>query len=199
MMMPTPDAEILSTQMNQCGRSLAALSTDTPLLLVFLRHFGCTFCREAMSDISLRRDLIEGAGLQIGLVHMGPEDKAQAILARYGLDDVSRFADPDKTLYRAFHLSRGTACRLFGPKVWVRGVRAGILAGHGLGPLVGDGFQMPGVFVLYRGRVTAGFRHQSAADRPDYAAIAREGAPPELPERPQDQVARKADVQYKRA
>ena len=37
--------------------------------------------------------------------------------------------------------------------------------------LAGDGLQMPGVFVLVDGRVARAYRHRTAADRPDYAAL----------------------------
>ena len=37
----------------------------------------------------------------------------------------------------------------------------------------GDGTQMPGVFLIHRGRVLHRFIHANAADRPDYAALAQ--------------------------
>ncbi|HBB74333.1 MAG TPA: hypothetical protein DC048_07770, partial [Planctomycetaceae bacterium] len=47
-----------------------------------------------------------------------------------------------------------------------------LVRGHGLGPLVGDGFQMPGAFLIKDGRIVASYRHAHAADRPDYAGLA---------------------------
>jgi hypothetical protein len=61
---------------------------------------------------------------------------------------------------------------LFGWNVWLRGFEAGVLKRHGLGMLKGDGFQMPGVFLLADGELQRSFRHRTAADRPDYEAIA---------------------------
>jgi hypothetical protein len=55
-----------------------------------------------------------------------------------------------------------------------------VLAGHGIGPLVGDGFQMPGAFLIRDGRVSAAYRHRHAADRPDCGALAC-GLPRPLP------------------
>jgi hypothetical protein len=65
---------------------------------------------------------------------------------------------------------------LFGPKVWVRGFDAGIVRRHGVGRLVGDGFQMPGLFMVFHGQVLRSYRHQSAADRPDYVRFVNEDA-----------------------
>jgi peroxiredoxin len=160
------------------GRTLADHSRETPLLLVFLRHAGCTFCREALADLRDRRSKIESAGVRLAIVHMDPDDAAaRAHFAKYNLADALAVSDPTRRLYRALGLGQGRFGQLFGPKAWVRGVSA-TLRGHRVGKLVGDGFQMPGVFLVEHGRVVSAYRHRSAADRPDYVSIvcARGGA-----------------------
>ena len=167
------EREALSRALTSSGATLAALSEPRPLLVVFLRHAGCTFCREALADIARDCGRIESRGVGIALVHMGPENPAtRAHFAQYGLDDLPRVSDPDRELYRALGLGRGTLGQLFGLKCWLRGFRAGVIDGHWVGKLVGDGFQMPGVFVVERGVVTHRFVHRSAADRPDYQLLA---------------------------
>lgn len=155
----------------QDGVTLDELSRLSPVLLVFLRHAGCTFCREALSDLAARRSEIEKHGARLVLVHMGSEEQGARFFSRYGLESVQRISDPERSLYRAFGLPRGSISDLFGPKVWVRGFQAGILGRHGVGTLAGDGFQMPGAFLLYFGEVVRSYRHQSAADRPDYMQL----------------------------
>lgn len=158
---------------DQHGRTLADLSSEAPTLAVFLRHAGCTFCREALADLARQRAEIEARGARLALVHMGADAKTAADhFARFGLGDVSHFGDPDRALYRAFDLKRGTLGQLFGPRVWLRGFHAGVIDRHLVGKLVGDGFQMPGAFLLRDGRVVRSFRHADAADRPDYRALA---------------------------
>lgn len=152
------------------GSTLAELSTGQSLLVVFLRHSGCTFCRETLSDLRARRAEIESAGARIVLVHLGDDASARAFFGRYDLDDVSRVSDPDRLLYRAFRLPRGSFLGLFGPRVFFRGVAA-VLAGHGPGRLGGDGFQMPGAFVVRDGRVAGGRAHRDAAERRDYVGL----------------------------
>ncbi|MCU0247309.1 MAG: AhpC/TSA family protein [Bryobacter sp.] len=162
----------------QHGVSLDELTRLSPTLLVFLRHAGCTFCREALADLAAKRAAIEANGARLALVHMGSEEQARPFLRRYGLEDISRVSDPKQSIYRAFGLHRGSFRELFGPKVWWRGFQAGVLNRHGVGRLVGDGFQMPGVFLLYHGEVIRSYRHQSAADRPDYLLLSTpEGLP----------------------
>ncbi len=176
---PEPAAErlepldaVIRRALNQRGVDLLTLSHEAPRLVVFLRHTGCTFCREALSDLAAKRARIEAAGARIVLVHMGIETQSAETFARYGLADVDRISDPERVLFRAFGLRRGTLRQLFGWQVWVRGVRAAILGGHWVGPLVGDGFQMPGAFVLHHGEIVRAFRHETAADRPDYLELA---------------------------
>jgi peroxiredoxin len=157
----------------QVGTSLLDLSKESPVLLVFLRHFGCTFCREALADLAAQRRAIEALGVRIALVHMSSEASADRFFTRYGLADIDRVSDPNQNLYRAFGLARGRLGQLFGPKAWIRGFQAGILRRHGVGLLQGDGFQMPGVFLVFHGEVISSYRHVSAADRPDYLAMAQ--------------------------
>lgn len=155
----------------QHGVTLLEVSQLSPTLLVFLRHAGCTFCREAVADLARRRKEIEAGGTRIALILMSEEPEAAQFLARYGMDSLPRVSDPNCNLYRAFGLTRGSALQLFGPKVWIRGFHAGVLEGHGVGKVEGDGFQMPGVFLLYHGEILRAYRHHSAADRPDYVEL----------------------------
>jgi peroxiredoxin len=164
------------------GLSIDELSRLSPVLLVFLRHAGCTFCREALDDLASNMKEIEAGGARAVLVHMGSDCHAQRFFARYGLENIPRVSDPDRSLYRAFGLRRGSLAGLFGPKVWIRGFESAILHRHGQGRLVGDGFQMPGIFLLFHGEVLRSYRHQSAADRPDYVKLVtgQEYASPEM-------------------
>lgn len=174
------DVDVVFSTRDQRGRSLDSLSREKPVLLVFLRHLGCTFCREAARDVSEQRHAIEREGVTPAFVGMMEEPQLGSFLERYGLEDLPRFADPERRLYRAFRLGRGRARQLCGPRVWRRGLAAAAPSwagggGHGLGGLEGDGLQMPGVFLLQGGRVIGGYRHDTAADRPDYTKLACEG------------------------
>lgn len=154
----------------RAGRSLAELSCHQPVLAVFLRHAGCTFCREALADLSARRAEIERNGARIALVHMGTPESFAAFAGRYGLGDVPAISDPGRRLYRGIGLRRGTLSQLFGWSVWWRGARS-FFSGHRAGKLQGDGRQMPGAILIRDGRVVRRFIHATAADRPDYVEL----------------------------
>ena len=165
----------LSLYRDRKGIDLLAASREKPLFLVFLRHFGCTFCREALSDLKGIREWLTESGARLVLVHMSSDEEGRDFIKGYGLDTATQISDPERVLYRAFALRRGRPAQLFGWKVWKRGWEAGVKAGHGVGWLRGDGAQMPGAFMIWNGHIVGQFIHETAADRPDYVALAEEG------------------------
>jgi peroxiredoxin len=171
-MTATPDeAALLRATITQRGDSLAALSQASPVLLVLLRHEGCTFCRNAMSDIARLRPRIEHAGTLIVLGHMSTPEGFAAFAERYGLGSVAAVSDPERGLYRTLGLKRARWMQLLGPRVLWQWLMA-TLRGHGTGLVKGDSTQMPGAFLLHQGRVVKRYQYRDAADRPDYVNLA---------------------------
>ena len=169
---PTP-ADSLAAARTESGQFLLNLSQEHPLLVVFVRHFGCTFCREAMRDLGKLRQQIEGEkGLRLVLVHMSPARYAEGQLEKYGLAGIHQISDPEQRLYRAMGLKRATFSQLFGWEMWKEGFRAGILEGLGVGRERGDGFQMPGYFILQSGEIVEQYLPKNAADHPDWLEMA---------------------------
>jgi peroxiredoxin len=164
-------ANVLERASTESGERLVDLVQASPVLLVFLRHAGCTFCREAVSDIAKVRKEIESNGTRIVLVHLGDRSGIERLLQRHSLSDLDRICDTGQELYRAFGLKKGSWRQLYGPKVWARGLMAAVAKGHGLGRPVADPTQMPGVFFVDQGLVASAYRHRSAADRPRYTAL----------------------------
>jgi AhpC/TSA antioxidant enzyme len=156
------------------GSPLGALVDRSPTLVVFLRHFGCTFCREALADVSALRPQIDATGTRIAFVHLESDDVAKPWFDRYGLSDALQVSDPSRAHYRAFDLGNAGASALVDPVVWARGAASALSHGFGLQP-PGLLRQLPGVFVVHRDRLLAAFRHRRAADRPDYLDLIRTG------------------------
>jgi peroxiredoxin len=157
---------------SQHGNTISELSATSPVLVVFLRHRGCTFCREALQDLQKQRSKLEASGTKIVLVHMSDNDASEDYFASYGMGDVDRISDPNCELYRAYELRRGSFKQLLGPAVWWRGFLAAIVHRHGVGKLDGDGFQMPGTFLIRDNKIVKAYRHETAASRPDYCELA---------------------------
>lgn len=149
------------------GYDLQEMTEKWPTMVVFLRHMGCSFCKETLADIAEKRNHIELNGIKILLVHMSDIETATETLKQYNLQDLPQISDQEGILYKKFRLSRGSLNGLFGPKVIVRGL-ANMLKGNKVSKPEGDVFQMPGLFLLKNGKVLRSFIHSSAADRPDY-------------------------------
>ncbi len=165
--------EVLGQFKTQSGMSLKQLQATQPVMLVFLRHFGCTFCKEALGDLAQQRTSIENKqGIKLVFVHMADEEYASKYFANYSLADAPRISDPSCALYEVFDLQRASFSQVFGLKSWRRGAKAFFGKGHGIGKLVGDGFRMPGVFVVYQDEILQGFKHKSASDVPPYQELA---------------------------
>lgn len=157
------------------GRTVADLSRDQPVLLVCLRHLGCTFSREALSDLRDQRSIIEQNGTRLVLAHLEDDAVAVPVFARYGLEDLPHISDPEAHVYESCGLERGGARQLFAPRVLWRGFRAALLDRHGAGWSGADVRRMPGAFLIERGRIVRAFRHAASSDRPDYATLCRRG------------------------
>lgn len=135
------------------NKTLLELSNDQNVLLVFVRHFGCTFCRETVSEIAKIDEAIIGKKLTLVYVHMSDIGHGDEFFNQYYNHPVHHISDPAKKLYQSLNLKRGSLMQIFGPMTWIRGIYAGLIKGHGLGQPEGDSLQLGGVFVLSKGQI----------------------------------------------
>jgi len=157
------------TAADPTGESVGELSRRGPVLLMLVRHFGCTFCRQAMAELSVKLSEFNQHGVTPVIVHQSGAERGREFLRQYGLDHIPQVSDPDKKLYRGLGLPRGSFAELFG----VSSIMAGLSAAkHGVGKLEGDGFQMPGAFLIRSGRVVEAYRYRHAGDQFDVCKFA---------------------------
>jgi hypothetical protein len=157
----------------ESGRSLLEIVDHSPVLLLFLRHFGCAFCRQTLDQVSKLREPIAARGVTPVFVHLGTPERAKPYFDYYQLADVERVSNPDGSLYQhpIFHLSRTNPYSHFLiPAVW-KGWLKGALRNYGIGMIQEDGFQMPGLFFLKERRIANSFRYRTIADEPDYLKL----------------------------
>jgi peroxiredoxin len=163
--------ENLSFYETNKGNNLYSDSYEQPILLIFLRHFGCTFCRETLFDLSTKQNEILKNGSKIVLVHMVNESEASEIIKKYGLSDIEHISDKEQLLYKSFQLRRGTIKQLLGLSVLIKGFKANYLKKVGIGGAQGDIYQMPGVFLIEKGKITKKQISNLASDVPNYESI----------------------------
>ena len=155
---PGVNAPVVDVDLDDGSRvPLASLYQSRKLVLVFLRHFGCTFCREQVARLRLQ------TGLNVVFVGMGTVDET-AEFKRAMRSPHPFIADPNRELYGAFGLGNGTGKQVFNLSVFTRGFGA-TLRGHFVGSPIGDPWQMPGVFLIEpSGEVSWEYRSVDIAD-----------------------------------
>ncbi|MBK8699912.1 MAG: redoxin domain-containing protein [Saprospiraceae bacterium] len=169
-----PLAETMKIMKTSDGSDVFTLSQQKLIFLVFLRHFGCVFCRESLLDLSKKRNLFSQNGLVPVFVHMTDEPTAESYFQQYQLGGVTHVADPECKFYLSFGLVKGRFNQLFGLKSLSRGFE--IAATKGIFPtvtMIGDGYQMPGIFLIKNGKVLDSYIHAHAWDKPDYDNLIR--------------------------
>src|SRR6202161_2584608 len=170
-------ADTLREFHTETGRSLLDLVDESPVLLIFLRHFACAFCAQTLDRVSQVWPQIEAKGVRPVFVHLGSPERAKPYFDYYHLSDVERISNPQATLYQLplFALGRTNPFSHFlNPTVW-RGWLKGAMFKYGIGMIKEDAEQMPGVFFLKNRKIERAFRHKSIADEPDYLKIAGAG------------------------
>lgn len=148
--------------------TLREASERQPLAIVFLRHFGCTFTQLMLKRLQESQRIAAEKGAKLVLIHMLEAERAKVYLKQH--EEVARIADPKCELYQAFGLGKGDFWDLFGPRVWLVGVYA-LFKGCGVGRLAGDGLQMPGAFLYYKGEILTKKVAKDAGDLPDPARV----------------------------
>ena len=172
------DAELIAVLREfrtESGRTLLELVDETPVLLIFLRHFGCSFCREALDQVSKLHQELLARGTRPVFVHLGSPERAKPYFDYYKLSQVERISDPAGSLYAQplFHLSRKHFLSHFlVPYNWKRWIK-GAIRNYGIGAIQEDAHQMPGVFFLRERGIIRAFRYRTIADEPDYLYLIR--------------------------
>ena len=84
----------------ETGRTLLELLDESPLLLIFLRHFGCTFCRQTLDDVSRIRALVENAkAFDPFLFTLNRPSGPNPTLTTTFFPNAERVSDPGAALY----------------------------------------------------------------------------------------------------
>ena len=148
-----------------------------PTLLVFLRHLGCIFCREMVKDIRIAADRADAGQPEkryprVVFVHSATAELGARFFGRFW-PGASAISDPEKRLYRAAGLGRGTFIQLLGPRAIAAALR-GLLKGHTIGSPAGDPWMMPGLLLVSpQGRILHRHVPRHAGDHPRFDTFER--------------------------
>ena len=162
--------EILDTPVmgtNLMPGSLRDQLGDDPALLIFLRFFGCVFCRETVADL---RALSEQQPDFPKVVFVSEAEKIeiQAFVRRYW-PTAATISDPQGVFYEAFGVGK-SLLKSFAPGVF-RARRRALDKGNVAGPPDGNIFRMPGAFLTHRDEVIWSHDFRHSGELPDFAHL----------------------------
>lgn len=146
-------APLLSAVPDGSSRSIEELSHEGPVLILLLRHLGCTFCRETLSKLKDNLPKLTEHYRSIVVISMSPLEEMIPLRKQYQLPDTLLLSDPERKFYRALQIPVGSFSQTLGWKTFKRGLFSGLLFRHGIGTVRADPFQLPGSAVIERGAV----------------------------------------------
>lgn len=157
------DQELNNIRTNT-GESLFELIQKDEVLLIFVRHFGCVFCKETVKKVSRLSAEIEKRGLKTIFVHMSDPDFGNIFFNEYFKKNVLHISDPLRILYRHFKIYRGSILAIFGPSVWIKGVWISLTRKETLSSIEGDILQLGGFVIFKDGKVVQRHLNSSASE-----------------------------------
>jgi peroxiredoxin len=162
---------------------LGDLWQEEPVVLVWVRHYGCVHCRSHAVELEGARSEFDAAGARVVLV--GQATPRQAAHFRRRLEiDLPVLADEGRESYKAAGAKVATASELLGPKSVSQGLRKTFESRGKVhqGRIVGHPAQLGGAMVIAPGgEVTWSHMADDASDNasPDeILAAARQASTP---------------------
>ena len=112
----------------------------------------------------------ENNGFQIVLVGLGTFDQAEAFKEKFSIS-FPIICDPEKKLYKAFGLGRGSVAGMASPAFLLKGLKT-LSRGHSPGIPRGDVMQMPGVFLIdTSGNIRIAHYSKDPSDNPSIGTL----------------------------
>jgi peroxiredoxin len=153
---------------------LGDLWSERPVVLAFLRHYGCVFCRDQAVQLHRARKAFEDAGVGVAVVGFGTPADAAEFRRLQGVDLRLLVDSPERRTYVLAGAKVATFDELLGPKVAWTAVKRTVLSRLRLGSIaVHQGkirhhaAQLGGVLLIAPdGSVRYSYLSQDAADNP---------------------------------
>ncbi len=140
---PAPDATLTDTEGNKV--QLSSIWEQKPVVLIFLRHFGCPFCRAQVAQLRSDYARFIKANAEVVCVAMGPYQAGKAFSILFDLPFPVLVCGDDSSIYGRYGLEKGTFANLFNWNVMVKSFSA---LRNGFAAPVGDPKQLPGAFIV---------------------------------------------------
>jgi peroxiredoxin len=118
-----------------------------------------------VAQLRQEKDRFKQLGARVVLVGLGTPEETAAFKTQFKVP-FAMIADPEKKLFKAFHLKQASLGGLLSVGMAVKGLSA-VARGHGIGIPKGDVRQLPGVFIIDTGgRIRFSHFARDPADHP---------------------------------
>lgn len=142
------------------ARPLASLWAERPVLILWVRHFGCTFCRAQVAGLRPHVKTLHDAGVGFAIIGSGGPHFARAFVEDFQLD-FPVYADEALRTYAAAGMTR----KILHPMSLIKGVASFFKQPQKR--TMGDPFQNGGAMVVKPdGTVTWSYLSKYAGDHP---------------------------------
>ena len=164
----TDNKNILDQFKTNKGFTIYEMSFVKPIMVVFIRHTGCLFCKETLSDINKNWKKILKNGTEIVIVHHSDSISFQNLIEKYNISKIPYIVDKDRILYKALNLKEVTFKNMINLKTIVGSFRA-ILNGNFQTKSTGNEKQLGGVFLIFKGEFVKKFIYNTPSDNVNYS------------------------------
>jgi peroxiredoxin len=169
-----PDTELTAADGSRI--KLSTLWQNKVLVLAFTRHFGCPQCKEMLDELVTGYPELAREGLSLAVVTQGTPDQTKEFCAERA-PGILCLSDPERKVYAAFGLERGTLRQtFFSAQVWKSNRKLKKTRGWNteLPPPGQDSMLMSGTFVIGPdGLVRLPYYYDNIADHPPLDLLVR--------------------------
>lgn len=152
-------------------KNLWTASFEKKTIMIFLRHFGCIFCKNMLSDLARAQNELTRRGFQIIVVHQSDLSVSKEFFNSFGLKDFLEISDPYRSVYQIFEINQVKLSELFHPRAFLSAWQS-YQEGHRNGPVDGSVWQMPGLLILFEGKIQKRFEFDHVGRLPIFLEFA---------------------------
>lgn len=149
---------------------LSTVWRDGPILLTFLRHFGCMFCREWLRDLEDNQADIRRMGLNIYSIGIGEPKHAERYCGRLSPSTVC-FSNEDASAYHEYGFAQMGLKEVLNLN-FARNTLRALAKGNIQTETTGDGRMIGGHFIIdQKGIIRYAFYSETAGDHPAFGEL----------------------------
>jgi integrase/peroxiredoxin len=145
---------------------LGDLWRDRPAVLVFLRYYGCAFCRAHAVKLHRDRERFQEVGVRLATIGQGTPEEAAHFRKKRKIE-IPVLVDPDRATYEAAGAKIAVLSEIMGPRILARGLKSSVKSRVFQGMIRGHPAQLGGVLVIAPdGSIRYAHMSEDASDNP---------------------------------